>query len=104
MQRLGLMDKMVLICLINALKATAKILTRVLLKADFWNRHSKTIINERQKKALNKLLDGFIAFTAKTQLIEHYEKTLGAFHFKNQRMIIDSYAAKRLVEKYFKTQ
>ena len=46
-------------CLINALKATDKILTRVLLKADFWNRHSKTIINERQKKVLNKLLDGF---------------------------------------------
>ena len=48
--------------------------------------------------------DGFVAFTAKTKLIEHYEKTLGAFHFKNQRMIIDSKAAKRLVEKYFKTQ
>lgn len=46
-------------CLINALKATDKILTRVLLKADFWNRQSKTIINERQKKVLNKLLDGF---------------------------------------------
>jgi len=45
--------------LINALKATDKILTRVLLKADFWNKHSKTIINERQKKVLNKLLDGF---------------------------------------------
>lgn len=46
-------------CLINALKATDNILTRVLLKADFWNKHSKTIINERQKKVLNKLLDGF---------------------------------------------
>jgi len=46
-------------CLINALKATENILARVLLKADFWNRHAKTIINERQKKVLNKLLDGF---------------------------------------------
>ena len=46
-------------CLINALKATDNILTRVLLKADFWNKHSKTIINVRQKKVLNKLLDGF---------------------------------------------
>jgi Fic family protein len=45
--------------LINALKATENILARVLLKADFWNRHAKTIINERQKKVLNKLLDGF---------------------------------------------
>ena len=56
------------------------------------------------KVSFQKGFDGFIAFTAKTQLIEHYEKYLGAFHFKNQRMIIDSRAAKRLVEKYFKTQ
>jgi Fic family protein len=46
-------------CLINALKSTDSILMRVLFKADFWNKHSKTIINERQKKLLNKLLDGF---------------------------------------------
>lgn len=46
-------------CLINALKSTDSILKRVLLKADFWNKHSKTIINERQKKLLNKLLNGF---------------------------------------------
>ena len=46
-------------CLINALQSTDKILNRVLLKADFWNKHSKTIINERQKKLLNKLMDGF---------------------------------------------
>lgn len=46
-------------CLINALNATDKILTRVLLKADFWNRNSTEIINDRQRKVLNKLLDGF---------------------------------------------
>ncbi len=51
--------KWFLSCLINALNATEKILTRVLVKADFWNKHSKTIINERQKKVLNKLLDEF---------------------------------------------
>ena len=56
------------------------------------------------KLSFQKGFDGFIAFTAKTQLIKHYEKTLGAFHFKNQRMIIDTRASKRLVEKYFKTQ
>ena len=56
------------------------------------------------KASFQKGFDGFVAFTAKTQLIKHYEKTLGAFHFKNQRMIIDSRAAKRLVEKYYKTQ
>lgn len=46
-------------CLINALKATDIILTKVLIKADFWNIHSKTIINDRQRKVVNKLLDGF---------------------------------------------
>lgn len=56
------------------------------------------------KISFQKGFEGFVAFTAKTRLIKHYEKTLGAFHFKNQRMIIDSRAAKRLVEKYFKTQ
>jgi Fic family protein len=48
-----------LTCLINALKSTDTVLNRVLFKADFWNKHAKTIINERQKKLLNKILDGF---------------------------------------------
>ena len=46
-------------CLINTIKSTNTVLMRVLFKADFWNKHSKTIINERQKNILNKLLDGF---------------------------------------------
>ena len=55
------------------------------------------------KISFQKGLEGFVAFTAKSNLIEHYEKTLGAFHFKNQRMIIDTQSAKFLVTKYFKT-
>ncbi|HYG39358.1 MAG TPA: hypothetical protein VD908_12090 [Cytophagales bacterium] len=47
--------------------------------------------------------DGYVAFTAKTKLIKHYEETLGAFHIGNQRMIISANAAKILVERYFKT-
>ena len=46
-------------CLKNALNSTDTILTRVLFKADFWKKHSESSINERQKKLLNKLLDGF---------------------------------------------
>lgn len=46
-------------CLINALKSTDIILIRVLFKADFWLKHAQTLLNERQKKLLNKLLDGF---------------------------------------------
>ena len=54
------------------------------------------------KISFQKGFEGFVAFTAKTKLINHYEKTLGAYHFKNQRMIIDTQAARTLVEKYFK--
>jgi len=46
-------------CLINALRSTDSILKQVLFKADFWNRQSKTILNERQRNLINKLLDGF---------------------------------------------
>lgn len=46
--------------------------------------------------------DGFVSFTAKTRLIEHYEKTLGAYHFGGHRMIIPTQSAEKLVEKYFK--
>ncbi|MBC6995383.1 Fic family protein [Neolewinella lacunae] len=45
-------------CLISAIKSTDSLLVSVLFKADFWSRHAKTLINERQHKLLNKLLDG----------------------------------------------
>ncbi|MBZ9788466.1 hypothetical protein LB456_13450 [Psychroflexus sp. CAK57W] len=56
------------------------------------------------KTSFQKGYDGFVAFTAKTKLIKHYEETLGAYHFKNQRMIVDTEPAKFLVNKYFKTR
>ena len=56
------------------------------------------------KTSFQKGYEGFVAFTAKTRLINHYEETLGAYHFKNQRMIIDTEPAKFLVTKYFKTR
>ena len=47
--------------------------------------------------------EGFVAFTAKTKLIDHYEKTLGAYNFGGHKMILPTKASKLLVEKYFKT-
>lgn len=47
--------------------------------------------------------DGFVSFTAKTKLIMHYEKTLGAYHFGNQLMIIQAQVAQQLIDKYYKT-
>jgi Fic family protein len=46
-------------CLSNALLNTESVLAKVFFKAEFWNRHSKTHINERQRLLLNKLIDGF---------------------------------------------
>lgn len=55
------------------------------------------------KTSFQRGYEGFVAFTSKTQLIEHYEKSLGAYHFGGHRMIIPTHSAKKLVEKYFKT-
>jgi hypothetical protein len=46
--------------------------------------------------------DGFVSFRAKTKLIEHYKKTLGAYHFGGNLMIVDAAPARILIEKYFK--
>lgn len=47
--------------------------------------------------------EGFVSFTAKTKLIKHYEKTLGAYHFGNHLMIIHTPVAQQLIDKYFKS-
>ena len=54
------------------------------------------------KVSFQRGFDGFLSFTAKTKLIEHYEKTLGAYHFGNHLMILETKASSILVEKYFK--
>ena len=45
--------------------------------------------------------EGNVSFLSKTKLIEHYEKTLGAFHFGGRVMIIETQAALKLINKYF---
>ncbi len=46
--------------------------------------------------------DGVVSFIAKTQLISHYEQTLGAKLFGGNRMFIDTHEAFMLTTKYFK--
>jgi Fic family protein len=46
-------------CLKNAMLASENISQKILLKAEFWNKHQQTPINERQRLLLNKILDGF---------------------------------------------
>lgn len=45
--------------------------------------------------------DGNVSFLSKSQLVEHYERTLGAFHFGGRIMIIEKKAALKLIGKYF---
>jgi len=46
-------------CLISALNETERSLSKVLFKSSFWNENGNLVMNERQKKLLNKLMDGF---------------------------------------------
>jgi len=43
---------------------------------------------------------GFVAFTAKTALIEHYKTSIGASVISGQLMQIEELAARKLVERY----
>ena len=48
--------------------------------------------------------EGNVSFLSKSQLIEHYEKTLGAIHFGGRVMIIETQSALKLLNKYFQNQ
>lgn len=48
--------------------------------------------------------EGNVSFISKTRLVNHYTLSLGAFHFGGGVMIIESVAALKLVNKYFKNQ
>ena len=45
---------------------------------------------------------GNLSFLSKSQLIDHYRKTLGAIHFGGRVMIIETKAAINLIDRYFK--
>ena len=45
---------------------------------------------------------GFVSFFSKTKLIDHYIKSLGAYHFGGHLMVILTEPAQILVDKYFK--
>ena len=44
---------------------------------------------------------GNVSFISKTQLIQHYNESLGAMHIGGRIMIIDTTAALKLINKYF---
>ena len=54
------------------------------------------------KLSFEKGYEGYLAFDAKTVLIKHYQETLFATHFKGTKMMIETPAANRLINQYFK--
>jgi len=54
------------------------------------------------KISFHRGFDGYISFTSKTQLIEHYERVLEAKNIGGNLMVINTVAALKLIEKYFK--
>jgi len=53
------------------------------------------------KRSFELGFDGFIAFTAKTTLMYHYVKTLGAVPIGGQRMAIEEKQAAELIKRYY---
>jgi hypothetical protein len=45
--------------------------------------------------------EGYVSFTAKTKLIDHYIESLGAVHFGGHLMVITTPIALKLIDKYF---
>lgn len=48
--------------------------------------------------------EGNVSFLSKSQLVDHYIKTLGAIHFGGRVMIIETRAALQLINRYFQNQ
>lgn len=48
--------------------------------------------------------EGNVSFLSKTALIDHYEMTLGAFHFGGRVMVIETQTALKLISRYFPNQ
>jgi hypothetical protein len=53
------------------------------------------------KLSFEKGYEGYLAFDAKTALIKHYQETLYATHFKGTKMMIETPAARKLLNQYF---
>jgi hypothetical protein len=53
------------------------------------------------KLSFQRGFEGYLSFLSKTNLIIHYEKTLGAVHVGGNLMIINTISALKLINKYF---
>lgn len=46
-------------CMKEALQHTEQVVAKVVSKGEYWENHREVPINERQRKVINRLLDGF---------------------------------------------
>lgn len=53
------------------------------------------------KVSFHRGFDGYVSFVSKSQLVEHYVKTLGATNVGGQLMVINTNSALKLIHKYF---
>lgn len=53
------------------------------------------------KKSFDLGYDGYISFYAKSKLIDHYIKALGAQHLSGLQLVLDAIAARKLIYQYF---
>jgi hypothetical protein len=53
------------------------------------------------KLSFQRGFEGYLSFLSKTNLINHYEKILGATHVGGNLMIINTVTALKLIDKYF---
>ena len=56
------------------------------------------------KLSFQRGFEGNVSFLSKSQLIDHYEKSLGAIHIGGRVMIIETKTALILMDKYFQNQ
>jgi len=52
------------------------------------------------KLSFHRGCEGYVSFIAKTKLIEHYVKTLRAVYVGAQRMVVNTEAVLKLIDKY----
>jgi hypothetical protein len=51
--------------------------------------------------AFHRGFEGYVSFTSKSQLVEHYQKSLGAINIGGNLMVINTISALKLIDKYF---
>ena len=56
------------------------------------------------KLSFHRGFEGYISFLAKTTLVDHYVKTLGASHVGGNLMVINTTASLKLIDKYFNSK